>query len=103
MLAYLTILKDPIQGFGLDGLGVIALAGLTLLISFLSIKYSAASKLDFWLRLCNLSVAEIPVLLTPERAPDPFIFPVAILVVAIAAQNSAAVILAILSTCTLYG
>ena len=103
VLAYLTLLEDPIQGFDLDELGVIALAGLTLLISLLPLKYFAASGLDFGLLLCNLSVTGIPVLLTPESAPDPSFFLVAILVVAVAAQNSAAVILAILSTCTLYG
>ena len=102
VLAYLTILEDPIQGFGLDELGVITLAGLTLLISFLPIKYFAASELDFGLLLCNLSVAGIPVLLTPERPPDFSFFLIAILVVAVAAQNSTAAILAILSTCTLY-
>ncbi len=101
VLAYLTVLEDPIQGFGLDELGVITLAGLTLLISFLPIKYFAASELDCGLLLCNLSFAGIPVLLTPERPPDSSFFLIAILVVAVAAQNLTAAILAILS-CTLY-
>ena len=53
VLAYLTLLEDPIRGLGLDHLGVIALAGVTLLISFLPIKYFAASGLDFGLLLCR--------------------------------------------------
>ena len=103
VLAYLTLLDDPIRGFGLDGLGVISLAGMTLLISFLPLKYFATSGLDFSLLLCNLSVAGIPVVLSPERAPDSSFFVVAILVVAVAAHDLRAVILAFTATCTLYG
>ncbi len=103
VLAYLTLLEDPMRGLGLDHLGVIALAGVTLLISFLPIKYFAASGLDFGLLLCNLSVAGIPVVLKPESASDPSFFLVAILVVAVASHHSTAVILAFLSTAALYG
>ncbi len=39
VLAYLTLLHDPVRGFGLDELGVIALAGVTVLISVLPTKY----------------------------------------------------------------
>ena len=103
VLAYLTLLQDPIRGFGLGEVGVIALAGVTLLISFLPIKYFASSVVDFGLLLCNLSVIGIPVFLKPDSAPDPSFFPVALLVVAVAAHDSTAVILAFLSTSTLYG
>ncbi len=103
VLAYLTLLQDPIRGFGLDELGVIALAGVTLLISVLPTKYFASPGLDVALLLCNLSVTGIPVVLTPDSAPVPSFFLVALLVVAIAAHDSTAVILAFLSTSTLYG
>ncbi len=71
VLAYLTLLHDPVRGFGLDELGVIALAGVTVLISVLPTKYFAGSGLDFALLLCNLSATAIPVVLSPETAPAP--------------------------------
>ncbi len=103
VLAYLTFLQDPIRGFGLDEVGVIGLAAVTLLISFLPLNYFAGSRLDLGLLLCNLSATGIPVLLTPESAPGPSFFLGALLVVAVAAHDSTAVILAFSSTSTLYG
>ncbi len=103
LLAYLTLLEDPVRGFGLDELGVIALAGVTVLISVLPTKYFASSGLDFALLLCNLSATAIPVVLSPETAPAPSFFLVTLLLVAVAAHDSTAVILAFLFTAALYG
>ncbi len=87
VLAYLTLLHDPVRGFGLDELGVIALAGVTVLISVLPTKYFAGSGLDFALLLCNLSATAIPVVLSPETAPAPSFFLVTLLLVAVAVRR----------------